>query len=538
MTVTIVRKTWKALKEGGTLVTAASLNRIEQGLQDLADAVNGFSGSTGSNGLSAASMLAIDAAFAKLDMRVPESVVFGGMGDSIGDEANEWFEGGARKIVPFWSERKAGIFAWDMANERLKAWSEFQAGTGGGSTPVAPGGGSDSNVGTLGTVVSDSFARGSVDTPIEVVGTKGTVGGTWSGSGGRFTTRGDLLQIAASNTVPDVREQIILPAATHNGTDGTASITFRFASNQTNPVETRWIPFAISPQDYRGLGISMLASNSAHYLNVGFVDEQGNFNSLGEMSKDTIMDNRTDQFLALTMTVSGKTLTVRVLNQTSGSDTSQTWALSDDAIAKLVGWNYTRIGTSDFRFRAVALVGKGLVGGTTSTTTTTTQTTSTDALPAFEFYNGCAAGQTGSYQRTRLAKIYPKRPDILFYSHMMNYEDMDGPSFIAEVKKDIAEFLALYPGVPIVFLSSNPRFTIGTVPATRAPAQLKRARAIRAFAKENGYGYIGTFELFAAKADGGQSLMLDDKHPATEGRGMYSDAFKRWVMQQTYRLVA
>jgi hypothetical protein len=545
MTVTIVRKTWKALKEGGTLVTAASLNRIEQALQDLADAVNGFGentgGGTGGGGLSAASMLAIDAAFAKLDMRIPEAVVFAGMGDSIGDEANEWFEGGGRKIAPIWPERKAGVFSWDVAGERLRAWAEFQTGSGGGTTPTAPGGGSDSNVGTMQTIVADNFARGTLDAPVELVGSKGQAGGTWGGSGGRFTTRGDILQIAAGNTVPDSREQVILPASTHNGTDGTASITFRVATNSATEVETLWIPFAISNQDYRGLGMRLAGMRDAHYVQVGFWAADGTFTVLGEMSKDTLMDNRTDQFTWLTLSVSGKSVTARVVNQTSSTDTSQTFVLSDEQFARLVGWNYTRIGTTDLRFRAVTLNGKGLVGSTAGSTTsgTTTQAAATDAsLPPFEFYNGCAAGMTGSYQRSRLAKIYPKRPDILFYSHMMNYEDMSGPDFIAQIKLDLAEFHGLYPGVPVVFLSSNPRFTIGTVPATRAPAQLGRARAVRKFAKENGYGYIGTFELFAAKSDGGQSLMVDDKHPGTEGRGMYSDAFKRWVVQQTYRLVA
>ncbi|NKS79406.1 hypothetical protein GS539_29515 [Rhodococcus hoagii] len=152
-------------------------------------------------------------------------------------------------------------------------------------------------------------------------------------------------------------------------------------------------------------------------------------------------------------------------------------------------------------------------------------------------YNASVPGSRLDHQQARLAAMTPQRPDVAFISAGHNYQTDTPEVFLPKVQQFVDALHALYPGVPIVCTSQNPEFT----PAANPAAHNARQRALRTYAKQQGWGYVPGYEVFALRADGGRTCVQEDGvHPSfsvasNNGSQIWGDAGAQYLRARSRR---
>ncbi|WP_104117864.1 SGNH/GDSL hydrolase family protein [Arthrobacter sp. B1805] len=130
-----------------------------------------------------------------------------------------------------------------------------------------------------------------------------------------------------------------------------------------------------------------------------------------------------------------------------------------------------------------------------------------------EIWNAAVGGTGLSYQKDRLATMYPTATkfDWLLVSGGHNFGTQTPEAFIADVDAFITAFRAAHPETLIVVSSQNPQLA----PATTITAHARRQAALRDYAMGKGFEYLPVFEAFTNQPDGGASLVnpADSIHP-------------------------
>jgi len=150
------------------------------------------------------------------------------------------------------------------------------------------------------------------------------------------------------------------------------------------------------------------------------------------------------------------------------------------------------------------------------------------ALPKVTIYNAAVPGSRPDYHLSRLATIYPAKPDLLVFGHGHNTYVSPEEFTAVSVPSFTTPFMNLWPGTGVALTTENPRFD----PATHVGIMAQRMAAAKAYALRIGWTVWDTYSAMTAATDGGKSLVNDDgihpKHGA-EGNGsrVQADAIKR-----------
>lgn len=139
--------------------------------------------------------------------------------------------------------------------------------------------------------------------------------------------------------------------------------------------------------------------------------------------------------------------------------------------------------------------------------------------------NGAFAGSQLSYQRDRVATLYPSTTpiDVLVIGSGLNYGTATPATYLAAIDEFVAAFRAVQPDAEIVIASQNQRFS----PANNIETHRARSVALAAYAASRGFGYIANAERYAQYLDSGASMIIADGiHPYEGGRAPAGQALQ------------
>ncbi|NPC97255.1 SGNH/GDSL hydrolase family protein [Nocardioides sp. zg-DK7169] len=451
----------------------------------------------------------MDEAIAALDMRAMRSVVIASAGDSTGDYADEFYETALKELfAEHWPDRPARLLRWQKTPDAYPSdftiWQTAES----PATPGTPGGTVPNTL-----IGYDSFAR----TGPLVGSALDTGAGAWTGTTGVLSTDGDrLVTTGASSAI------VAAPLAARSGADFAASCTMRIASNNASNKQTKF--YGVRKDASNDLEIALAGSTSVAVTVVKRI--AGTATVLGTLPANTIPSGQPAADYVFALSLSGTTLTATVNGQSmsfelTGGDLAAVEAMTT------VGFN----SPADPTWQAETLEVRGAV--TTAPSDPTPAVPS--PLPWATVYNGMIAGSTIASQLARIDAMYPERPDVLVVNHGQNYGADTGAAFLAAVDGFVSAMHAKYDDqIPVVVCSQNPRFTGDA----NEVGQRARMAALRAHARERDWVYVPTFEAFAARADGGKSLVNagDNVHPlpvsgaADRGARRQADVLKRELL--------
>ena len=113
-----------------------------------------------------------------------------------------------------------------------------------------------------------------------------------------------------------------------------------------------------------------------------------------------------------------------------------------------------------------------------------------------------------------------KSIDVLIVSIGHNNGSQSASDFLKLAGDWISAYQGEHPETAILISSQNPEFS----PAATKAAHAARQAAFRTWARDRGFDYLPAFEAFAARADGGQALVMSDGiHPTTPPSGLTGD---------------
>lgn len=128
-------------------------------------------------------------------------------------------------------------------------------------------------------------------------------------------------------------------------------------------------------------------------------------------------------------------------------------------------------------------------------------------------WNGAIGGaKFATYNSAKRAAMFGgKTIDLLILSMGHNNTNQTPDAFTAEVEAWVQEWLTDHPETKaVMWVSQNPQFP----PAANPVAHRDRQLAARLLARRKGWDYIPAFEAYAARPDGGASLVkADGIHP-------------------------
>lgn len=436
--------------------------------------------------------LGIDSTIAKLDMRSDETVVFASCGDSTMDTTAEFYALAVKELLAeLWPERPVNYVPLAAGSATL-------------GTPVVWQAGGTGNAVVTGTIFSDSFNRtGDLRLSTPDVG-----GGTWGGGASQMSTDGTVAKITGTAYAGQ--------AATlaHNGMDLTFSLS-TWLSTSTAAAKTFIAqPVYVDNNNYIAIKATYTTTMNLFYLLVKTASTE---RILGYFPNSVVPSSTASTAVTISASISGAAISGTV----NGQVISGTLTEAERAALRQFGKVGIYADDIGFQMDNFLVTGRTLAVGEAID------------VPAVTVYNAAVSGSTAAYHLSRLSTIYPVRPDVLFFAHGHNYPAPATPaSFLTTIEDFFTQFLTLYPGVPIIIMSENPRFGVG------GDVQLMAAKmvAVKKYAKDKGYGYIGTYEAIAKAADGGRSLVnVDGIHPEAAGSRVQADEIKRAIRRLSSR---
>lgn len=465
--------------------------------------------------------VSVDATVAALDMGKPNSITIAAAGDSIGMlyPSTSWFEKCFTDLFStLWYERPVNLRRWSQDGNAL-----------GAPTVVQAGGRPSTGVTTGVTLASDSFNnRAAVGASIELVGSTPEVGGPWGGPAGVYTifqptSAIGVMQIAAGVT-PSLAQPAYLPMAKPTATaDHQTDRASRISTNSATATTT--LLWSIQKPNGDGVRIRIDAVSSAAPTMTLEVVVNGATRTIGTLV-GALATNTQDQVPVTNVTVTGTAISA---SSKIGSAAAVTVSgtLTADEVTALSGWDRNAVATTDLRFRDDYVTTKG-----------STPSYSAPSVPPVLLINGCANGTTTDYQQSRIAQMYPVRPDLFLIGHGMNHTDETPDVFLSKMQALVDALHAVYPDVPVGIITENPRYPAPDgAPASRIPDHQARQIALRTYARSRGWLVADAFSVFTKQPDAGYSWVQpeDGKHPNASGQAAMAATLKAAVSKISTR---
>jgi hypothetical protein len=137
-----------------------------------------------------------------------------------------------------------------------------------------------------------------------------------------------------------------------------------------------------------------------------------------------------------------------------------------------------------------------------------------------DVYNGSASRMTTGYSLEHFATMSPVVPDVAIVSHAHNQSPLN---FLPEYSLLPQRIQRAYPGVPVVLMGQNPRWTTDAGYA----AQRERVQAIAQYAAREGFGFIDAMSVFELDPNPDANLIADGTHPTEAGYKVWADEVMR-----------
>lgn len=151
--------------------------------------------------------------------------------------------------------------------------------------------------------------------------------------------------------------------------------------------------------------------------------------------------------------------------------------------------------------------------------------------------NASVEGQGLAYQTSRIAQLYPERPDLVIVAVGHSYDEAAASAYLSSVDSFVTALHSTYPNVPLLFTSQNPSFSFGSEeddPEFRTPLAVLRHRerfaALRGYAQTNGHAYLPVFEILTdPQFSAGSGVVLSDGwRPTSESTDEFESATSMW----------
>lgn len=307
-----------------------------------------------------------------------------------------------------------------------------------------------------------------------LVGSKPAAGGTWTGADVWTVSAGKVAPNASALGAPSTAVHSAIPRVA-----GTLTVAGAITTNKQATTTQRYFFGFDGATNGLASYFSVSAAGSPS-LGVYARTPSGGVRTLGTLDVSAIpVNSATATPYTLKITVTGLTVTVALT--ASSRTVTGSWILTQAEADVLAG--YQRAGLQ-------------IAAGDASDWPIDSITVVQDV----ETTTGTAGGATF---------------DVLVIAGGHNYAGVDPDTFKTKVSGFVDAYAAKHPESRILVSSQNPE----TPPASGIVPHALRQVAIRDLARERAWSYVGAFERFAARPDGGASLILDGIHPTTYDYG-------------------
>lgn len=455
------KQTWADGAAGGTPITAARLNHMEDGIAAAGGGADG--------GL----------AFMQ-KVRYEQGVRAAMAGDSTGNNSDEWYEMMVAALGVAHPDQKYSMTRWDDVNQVLLAPTVLQAG----------------NAVTVGVKARDTLNTVSAD----LSGRTPTLGGSvWSNDGSNGVGDWTVAADGATATTEAVRGTQLLDMGVSGEMETRVDLTLstviaagarsiRVLGNYKSNTDNMFGTIVVT----QAAGLAQL--NIFKRIN----NVATKISAATDITSTAIAANTAGQAITAKIKLVGTTVTFTV-NKGATTDTV-TATLTAEEAAILRDGSKGGIGVN----QAVPLPVRMTLFELTLL--------SAPAIVEAKFWNTAVSGTRLEYQQARLATLFPERLDVLFLSGGHNYQQSTPAEFQALLDSFVTDFHALWPGTPIVITGQNPEYA----PATARLAHNLRQQSLPEYCKARGFGYIPVTHQFFAEPNKGRDLVIfDGIHPVT-----------------------
>lgn len=399
------------------------------------------------------------------------------MGDSTGNDANEWYRQWIEQLATETPALRVEYFPWEGTAYRSSPII-VQEGDGPAPPPVG------------GVVAADSFNREG-----ELSGSTPDVGEAWTGTAGRWETEnGSAVARGVGTAVLD--GGLTSETMTSRALGVTMDLTPASAAKQFL-LFTKYV-------------------NSLHHV-YGYV----NVSTTGVVTWGAF--KRIDG--TVTQIIPPQSLSW------SGTRTFDMAITVDGSAVSLTVDGTTRTGTltpsdvsASMSATALAMMSQTAATAGTSVASVELETPWQEAYSPNQVlyaYNASSPGSTLSYHIARLNTMLAPKPDLLILSSGHNYTTRSVEEYLDDVHAVVSGARSRYPEIGVAVSSQN----AVSPDLDYYRHNIRRNAALRAEAHISGWGYIAGMEAFLRQPDDGADGLLDDGlHPSTLGSTWWKDA--------------
>lgn len=415
------------------------------------------------------------------------SVTIAVASDSTANDPTDW--------VRIWSQIYGPLLTDPSLRREYKVWNDTtqawnasivdQAGV------AVPGSG--------GTIVADSFSRTG-----ELVGSVPNTGPAWLGKAGTWSADGNYAKQTGSTTgvlAVNCVDGFGSPIRNVSISAYFSLVTAASAAAQQMRLQ---VASPIMTSDSSGLtgGVYVTLAVSASGAVTG-----GLYKLINGTNTQLALFGTIPGIVAASSTAQKLTLSVALNNDLTCSATIQ---LDGQAAATITG----AITESDWAWLGgySGLVASTLAspGYSVDSINISSPTNPVPPQPGLFIANGAVPGSTILYQKTRIATMWPTKPDILLISTGHNDVKFSPTDFLANIDSFLAACSAQWGSLPKILISSQNR---EKDPSVNKDFHARRQAAFRQYAMSKGYQYLPEYELSLTLAD--STITADGVHPTT-----------------------
>lgn len=417
--------------------------------------------------------------------------VVGVASDSTANDITDW--------VRIWHQKWGAT----LSSSTRRAYSDWNAGTSSWNAQVVDAAGVPADPGVI---VDDTFSRTG-----EVVGSTPDTGPAWAGTAGIWTADGSKAK--AGGTFGNISTGL-------NSRDQTATLTLSVVTTAPSVAQSLRVYVGATGA---GTGLwAMLSLSTAGALTVQLWKSLPTNTSLA--AAVPVAGAVTNSATAQTVTLSISTViqAVTLTATTAGQTTTLTGTISEaETLSR--GNN--------------AFIGGGGAGGTffAAIDTAHLQTPAADnppPAPEVTIWNGATPGAGLTFFDTakRAAMWGGKTIDVIVVAISHNQGSQLPGDYITELSAWVDAVRAEHPEAALLLVSQNPQYP----PSAGGAAHRERLAALRRWASQQGYDYVGAYEAFAAYAGGGSTLVdSGGVHPTMPPSGTLTGAYGAVVWADT-----
>jgi hypothetical protein len=465
-------------------------------------------------------------AFKRLADKTSKRFVIAILGDSTATEPDESPSGALKTFLAAKTpERAVTCRTWSVANGKLNDQTIWQQGSGTpGVSPGSPGGGSGGGGTVRKVVFSDTFNRGGPLTAAELIGSTPEIGNAWAGPTGWYRTYNNAVGDVAPGVTPDYANPAIAKHLNHDGKNGRSAILYRLDASKTAVTRSRFYGMMA---DTTTIFVEFVLSSTSREMKLYYEVPGEPYDAipdreLASFPADAMLAGGVDQFVNVSIDLTGKTVTATISTTTAAgvalTPATVTGTLTDAERATIDGWDGSGISSNDPRFRYENHISNADITTAGTGTSSTSDSGTPGSGPQASVYNLSIDGSVLDAQMEILDQGLPLAPDVIIIQHGLNYGADTPAVYLAKMGTALGTLRDKYPSAEFAFVIENPRFPMAGVPASRVTDHAARNLALPAYLKLGDIAYADTFADWTALADGGASLVIDDKHPNTAGR--------------------